>query len=33
MIALFAASKAHALGRETSYGASPLTPRERDVLA
>jgi LuxR family transcriptional regulator, quorum-sensing system regulator BjaR1 len=33
MLALFAASKAHALGRETNYGVSPLTPRERDVMA
>ena len=33
MVALFAASKAHALGREANLGMSPLTPRERDVLA
>jgi putative ABC transport system substrate-binding protein len=33
MIALFAASKAHALTRDMGYGASPLTPREREVLA
>jgi LuxR family quorum sensing-dependent transcriptional regulator len=33
MIALFAASKAHALARDANDAASPLTPREREVLA